>query len=94
MVTIVLPPDLEKTITERALRNGTTPELLVLETLQQEYAPAVTPAPKEGTLADFLGDYIGCIDSGELIPGGARMSENIGERFAEGMLEKHKAGKL
>jgi len=79
MVTIALPPDLEKTITERERRNGTTPELLVLETLQQEYGQEVTPAPQAGTLADLLGDYIGCLDSGEVIPGGARMSENIGE---------------
>ena len=94
MVTIVLPTDLEKTITERAQRNGTTPELLVLKTLRQEFGTDVTPGANEGTLADFLGDYIGCLDSGEMIPGGARMSENIGERFAEGMLEKHNAGKL
>ena len=94
MVTIVLPLDLAQTITERAQRNGTTPELLVLETLHQEFGTEVAPSANEGTLADFLGDYIGCLDSGEVIPGGARMSENISERFAEGMLEKHKAGKL
>jgi hypothetical protein len=94
MVTIVLPLDLEKTITEHAQQNGTTPELLVLATLHQEFGTEVTPSANEGTLADFLGEYLGCLDSGEIVPGGACMSKNIGERFAEGMLEKHKAGKL
>ena len=71
----------------------TTPELLVLETLHPEFGTEVTLSANEGTLADFLGDYIGRLDSGEVLPGDARMSENIGERFAEGMLEKHKAVK-
>lgn len=94
MVTIVLPPELEKTITVRALRNGTTPELLVLATLHQEFDSEPVDDIQKGSLADFLGDFLGCLDSGEIVPGGAPMSENMGEQFAEGMAEKHKAGKL
>ncbi len=94
MVTIVLPPDLEQSISERARRNGTTPELLVIEALHHEFSQPVTPAANDGTLADFLGQFNGCIDSGEIVPGGARMSEQISEKFAAGMVKKHKAGKL
>ena len=93
MVTIVLPPDLEKSITERALQNGTTPELIALEALQHEFAPEAAQVSTVGTLADFLGDFIGCLDSGEVVPGGARMSEQIGEKFAAGVAEKHAAHK-
>ena len=99
MVTITLPPELERTITELAQRKGTTPELLTLDALHREFLSLSPPLPateqtKEKTLADFLGDFIGCLDSGEFVPGGARMSENIGEKFAEGMVEKRKAGHL
>jgi hypothetical protein len=72
---------------------GTTPEIVALDTLNREFIPAAQPAPTGGTLADFLGDFIGCLDSGEIVPGGANMSENIGETFAEGMAEKRGAGR-
>ena len=94
MVTIILPPELEKTITERAQRQGTTPELFTLETLHREFPPPAPAAVHDGTLADFLGDFIGCLDSGEIISGGARMSENISEKFAEGMEAKRMGGHL
>ena len=52
--------------------------------------------PKEGekTLADYLKDHIGVIDSGEHVPGGAHMSEDTGKKFAEGMVEKRRRGRL
>jgi hypothetical protein len=78
MVTITLPPELEKPITEEAQRKGTTPELVALDTLRKGFLPDTPPPTPEGTLADFLGDFIGCLDSGEVVPAGARMSENIG----------------
>jgi hypothetical protein len=87
MLTIIVPPELEQTITEQAQQKGTTPELLTLDVLHREFLPASPPPANEGTLADFLGDFIGCLDSGEIVPGGARMSENIGAKFAEGMAE-------
>jgi hypothetical protein len=96
MATITLPPVLEQAMTEQAKRQGTTLEVLALDKLNAAFLPATPDATVvEGeTLADFLGDFIGCIDSGEHTPGGARMSENIGEKFAQGMVEKHQAGKL
>ncbi|MEM1043148.1 MAG: hypothetical protein AAGI91_11020 [Bacteroidota bacterium] len=46
------------------------------------------------TLADALAPYIGTFDSSEHVPGGARMSEDTGRKFAEGMAEKRKQGRL
>ena len=53
-----------------------------------------TPKDGEETLADYLKDHIGVIDSGEHVPGGARMSEDTGKKFAEGMVEKRRKGRL
>ena len=97
MVTITLPPELEKTVTERAQRNGTTPELFLLDDLRQRYLPPKQPEPPvvEGqTMADFLKDYIGCIDSSETYPEGSHLSEDTGRKFAQLMVEKRKQGNL
>ena len=42
----------------------------------------------ERTLADFLSAHIGVLDSVEYVPGGARMSEASGKKFAEGLLKR------
>ena len=47
----------------------------------------------QGTLADFLQGHIGILHSSEYIPGGARMSEDSGKKFAKGLLEQHQQGK-
>jgi len=94
MITITLPPDLEKTVNEKAQEQGTTPELLILDELRLRFSPVQSAAPQEGTLADFLGEFIGSIHSSEVIPGGAQMSTNSGKKFAAGMSKKRQAGKL
>ena len=99
MATITLPPALELAITQEAQRQGTTLEILALDKLTSSFLSALPAPPDDNhfegeSLADFLGDFIGCLDSGEFVPGGARMSENTGEKFAEGMLAKHDAGHL
>ncbi len=95
MVTITLTPALEQAVIERAKQQGTTPELLALDKLNEQFLPLLPSAPSQANnLADYLGEFIGCLDSGELVPGGARMSENIGEKFAEGMLQKRNEGRL
>ncbi len=96
MAAITIPPALERAIMQQAERQGTTLEVLAVDKLNAAFLPAVSDETEiEGeTLADFLGDFIGCLDSGEHVPGGARMSENVGEKFAQGMEEKRKAGKL
>jgi len=96
MITITLPPELEQAVTERAQNQGTTPELLVLDRLREQFLPALPPEelPEGATMADFLADFIGCIDSGEIVPGGAQMSKDIGKKFTQDMVEKRKAGRL
>lgn len=95
MITITLPPELEQAVTERAQQQGTTPELVTLDVLRKQLLPAVSPTPVEGeTMADFLADFIGCIDSGKIVPGGTQMSKDIGKKFTQGMVEKRKAGRL
>lgn len=92
-MTIHLTPELEKALAERAHEQGTTAEVLALEALQSRFLrkEKTTPEDKsEKTMADFLADYIGVLHSGEIVPGGARMSEDCGKKFADGLLEKHR----
>ena len=96
MVTITLPPELGETVTERAQRNGTTPELFLLDDLRRRYLPPkqlVPPVVEGPTMADFLKDYIGCVDSSETYPEGSHLSEDTGRKFAQLIVEKHKQGK-
>ncbi len=100
MVTITLPPELERVATERAKRQGTTPELWTLDRLSQSLQAelAVEPVPEpiseDGTMLDFFAGYVGVLNSSEFVPGGAQMSQNTGRKFAEGMLRKRQEGKL
>jgi hypothetical protein len=96
MITITLPPELEQVVTERAHQQGTTPELLAFDILREHLLPAA-PAPSSGdgqTMADFLGDFIGCYDSRELVTGGANLAADTGRKFTELMLKKRREGKL
>ncbi len=96
MVTITLPPELEKVVTQQANQRGTTPELLAIDKLWGAFRP-IPSEPEAGdgdTLADFLGDFIGCINSSEMVPGGAQMSVDTGKKFAAGMVKKRAEGRL
>lgn len=96
MATITLPPELERAMSEQAERQGTTLELLALDKLNALFLPSPPVADTiEGeTMADFLKDFIGCIDSREIVPGGANMSEYTGRKFGEILRKKHQEGKL
>ena len=96
MLTITLTPELEKAATERAEQQGTTAELIALDSLRRQLlpAPAASSPNHEGSLADFLGDFIGCLHSSENVPGGAQMSKDSGKKFAQGMMKKRADGRL
>lgn len=96
MTTITLTPDLEEAIVERAKRQGTSEELVTLDALNREFLSRPSPIklPENATLADALGDYIGCIDTSDKYPGGSTNSMDIGKKFAQAMVEKHRRGKL
>jgi hypothetical protein len=90
---ITLTPDIEETLTEKARVQGTTPETLALDYLRERLVqPDLDDTSGEGeeTLADLLADYIGVLDSGEFIPGGARMSEKTGEAFTAILAQEHR----
>ena len=101
MTTITLTPELETALNRRAQAQGTTPELLALDGLRQLYGDSEPGASKttsettsetqeepSDTLFDFLKDYIGVIHSSEYVEGGARLSEDCGIKFADGMEQK------
>jgi hypothetical protein len=80
---IPLTPDLEQVLTVEAQKQGRTPEQLVLESLQERFLDSEgdrSPAGEPVTLADFLGGHIGVLHSGEQVPGGARLSEDSGQK--------------
>ena len=91
------PTDIESALADEARRQGTTPELLALDCLRQRFVLAPADSRPEGdqeSLADFLADHIGVLNSAEQIPGGAQMSEDTGKKFAAGMLRKRQQGRL
>ncbi|MGH2588897.1 MAG: hypothetical protein ACRDJE_28570, partial [Dehalococcoidia bacterium] len=74
-------------------RLGTTPEMLVIESLQERFgvpSPEETVEAPNGTLADALRDVIGVLHSSEFVPGGARLSENTGEKYAAELLKRRR----
>ena len=96
-MSIHLSPELESRLAEEAEARGTTPDLLVEEFVRRslDLEEAVsTNGESGGSLADFLAGYVGVFDSREDIPGGARMSEDTGRKFAEGMVRKREQGRL
>lgn len=95
---LTLAPELERALAEAARQQGTTPELLAVECLRQCPLPAADPvapaAAEYETLADFLAGYVGVLNSGEHVPGGANLSEQTGRRFAAGMKTRREQGRL
>ncbi|MBI4752875.1 hypothetical protein HY793_00670 [Candidatus Desantisbacteria bacterium] len=94
---VTLTHDIENVITEWAHKQGTTPEMLVINTLRERFVSPVVnrlQIEKQETLADFLVGHIGVLSSSEHIAGGARMSENCGKKFASGVIKKRQDGKL
>ena len=85
MTTITIPPELEAPLAQAAKRQGTSPELLAVESLRRMYAPESSAAEpiNGGTLADFLKGYIGTIE-GTSEP----LSEDTGRRFREMLVEQ------
>lgn len=91
MTTITLPPEIEGPLAEEARKQGTTPELLAVDCLRKLFTPSPTAGtPAEGeTLFDFLSGYVGTV-SGTT----EALSENCGQRFTQGLVEKQQRGRL
>lgn len=91
MTTITLPPEVEEPLAKEARKQGTTPELLAVDCLRKLFVPSLTgEKPAEGeTLFDFLAGYVGTV-SGTT----EALSENCGQRFAQGLVEKQQRGRV
>lgn len=93
-MTLDFTPEVRRKLDEKARLQGTTPESLVLAAVQKLLSTAEqelesTPAR---SLADRLAPHLGVLDSGELIPGGARLSERRKE-YAELLMRDHLQGR-
>ena len=92
---LTLTPDIENAITQQANQRGMTPQQLALESLRKLFVPApVEVKERPSTLADFLNGYIGILRSSEFVEGGAQLSENTGNRFAQLMTQKRQQDQL
>ena len=91
MTTITLPSEVEGPLAEEARKQGTTPELLAVDCLRKLFVPPLAgQKPAEGeTLFGFLAGYVGTV-SGTA----EALSENCGQRFAQGLVEKQRRGRV
>lgn len=95
-MTIELTPDLERALAKAAERRGTTPQVLALALLSEQLldADTVGPAAPGATMADFLADHIGVLDSSEYISGMSDLSEETGRKFTAALLKRQQEGRL
>jgi hypothetical protein len=90
MTTITLPQDLEQPLAEAARSQATTPESLAIQWLRDRLQVTAAPANNTGeTLLDLLSGYIGTVEGST-----EALSEHCGERFADGLEEKKRQGRL
>jgi hypothetical protein len=86
---ITLTPDIEQALAAEARKLGRTPEQLVLDSLRERFLSpesALSPKEEQATLADFLCGHLGVLHSSEYVPGGARLSEDSGRKFAAALI--------
>ncbi len=86
---ITLTPDIEQALAAEARKLGLTPEQLALDSLRERFLSPEnerSPVSEQGTLADFLCGHVGILHSSEYVPGGARLSEDSGRKFAAGLI--------
>ena len=86
---ITLTPDIAQALAAEARKLGCTPEQVALDSLRERFlAPKSDLSPKEEqtTLADFLRGHLGVLHSSEYVPGGARLAEDSGRKFAPALI--------
>jgi hypothetical protein len=91
MTIITLSPEVEGPLAEEARRKVTPPGLLAVDYLRMVFTPASEQATlAEGeTLFDFLAGYAGTISGSA-----ESLSEDCGQRFARGLIEKQRRGHM
>jgi hypothetical protein len=103
-IMITLPSEIETALSGEAERLGTTPELLAARILHERFEDAAIPEdqgegitpdkPEPKNLAEFLGDFIGCVDSSHGTGKTSNLSERTGDAFAEILQQKRREGRL
>ena len=86
---ITLTPDIEQALAAEARKLGLTPEQLALDSLRERFLSPesdMSSAGEQTTLANFLRGHLGVLHSSEHVPGGARLSEDSGRKFAAGLV--------
>ena len=87
---LILSPEIENIIRKEAEQRGLKPEELVAMSLQELFLPGKsTDFGKGESMADYLTDFIGVIDSSESLQAVSTLSENSGEKFATLLKEKY-----
>jgi len=101
---IEIPKDIEPQITSRAQRAGTTPEAVAIAALREKFAaprvdgdppddvengPTTSGGTQPRNLAEFLGDFVGCVSSKSRFPNGSTAARNASSAFGE-MLEEER----
>ncbi len=91
-MTITITPEIEKGLTAEAQRQGTTPETLALDALQERFVREThreEAGATEGSAYDLFVGRIGGIHGSH-----EALSQNTGERFTEYVVKKHQEGHL
>ena len=86
---ITLTPDIEQALAAEARKLGRTPEQLALDSLRERFLSPesdLSLGREQATLADFLHGHLGVLHSSEHVPGGARLSEESGRKFAAALI--------
>jgi len=80
---ITIPPELESALNEYGRSSGKPPEVVAIDALRERFGAQSDARHEHGeSLADFLRGHVGVLHSGELVEGGAGISEHCGERFS------------
>lgn len=85
---ITLPESLGHALTERARRQGVSPEQLALEILR-EFLGKTASEEESRTLFDFLSGYIGTVEGS-----GEDVSKNGAQLFVDELVKKKRDGHL
>lgn len=91
-MTLEITPELEEILIREAERRGITAAEVALDSLRARFRPAEISDARDKfeprNLVEFLGDLVGTLDSGKSREGGARLSENTGDRLRAILIEK------
>ena len=86
---ITLTPDIEQALAAAARRLGRTPEQVALDSLRERFLSPQSDQSlggEQAILADFLRGHLGVLHSSEYVPGGARLSEDSGQKFTAALI--------